>query len=57
MAPTPQGGAAYPWLAPPGGEATLAHLWRRLFAYKDPRREKPKDLITFPETHRDPPPS
>jgi hypothetical protein len=22
-----------------------------------PRREKPKDLINFPETHRDPPPS
>jgi hypothetical protein len=34
-APTPQGGAAYPWPAPPGGEATLAHLWRRPFAYKD----------------------
>jgi hypothetical protein len=25
-----------PWPAPPGGEATLAHLWRRPFAYKDP---------------------
>jgi hypothetical protein len=24
---------------------------------KTPRREKPKYLITFPETHRDPPPS
>jgi hypothetical protein len=24
---------------------------------KTPRREKPKELITFPETHRDPPPS
>jgi hypothetical protein len=24
---------------------------------KTPRREKPKDLNTFPETHRDPPPS
>jgi hypothetical protein len=24
---------------------------------KTPRREKPKDAITFPETHRDPPPS
>jgi hypothetical protein len=24
---------------------------------KTPRREKPKGLITFPETHRDPPPS
>jgi hypothetical protein len=26
-------------------------------AIKTPRREKPKDPITFPETHRDPPPS
>jgi hypothetical protein len=25
-AATPQGGAAYPWPMPPGGEATLAHL-------------------------------
>jgi hypothetical protein len=24
---------------------------------KTPRREKPKHPITFPETHRDPPPS
>jgi hypothetical protein len=24
---------------------------------KTPRREKPKNRITFPETHRDPPPS
>jgi hypothetical protein len=24
---------------------------------KTPRRKKPKDTITFPETHRDPPPS
>jgi hypothetical protein len=24
---------------------------------KTPRREKPKDLINFPETHHDPPPS
>jgi hypothetical protein len=23
---TPQGGAAYPWLTPPCGEATLAHF-------------------------------
>jgi hypothetical protein len=35
-AATPQGGAAWPWPVPPGGEATLAHLWRRPFAYKDP---------------------
>jgi hypothetical protein len=25
-AATPQGGAASPWSAPPGGEATLVHL-------------------------------
>jgi hypothetical protein len=35
-ATTPQGGVAYPWPAPPGGEATLAHFWRRPFTYKDP---------------------
>jgi hypothetical protein len=39
-APIPQGSAAYPWPAPPGGEATLAHLWRRPFAYKDPSTGK-----------------
>jgi hypothetical protein len=33
------------------------HFWRCPFAYKDPWREKPKDPITFPKTHRDPPPS
>jgi hypothetical protein len=31
-AATPQGGVASPWPAPPGGEATLAYLWRRPFA-------------------------
>jgi hypothetical protein len=29
-------GRPHPWPAPPGGEATLAHLWRHPFAYKDP---------------------
>jgi hypothetical protein len=33
---TPPGGAASPWPAPPYGEATQAHLWRRPFTYKDP---------------------
>jgi hypothetical protein len=33
---TPPGGTAYPWTALPCGEGTLAHLWRRPFAYKDP---------------------
>jgi hypothetical protein len=56
-AASPPGGAAYPWPAPTCGEGHLAQLWRRLFAYKDPRREKPKARINFPETHRDSPPS
>jgi hypothetical protein len=42
---------------PPMCEATSVHFWRCPFAYKDPRREKPKYPINFPETHRDPPPS
>jgi hypothetical protein len=33
---TPPGGVAYPWPTPPYGDGTLAHLWRRPFAYKDP---------------------
>jgi hypothetical protein len=35
-AASPPGGAACPWPAPPCCEGTLAHLWRRPFAYKDP---------------------
>jgi hypothetical protein len=35
-AASPPGGAAYPWPAPPCGKGHQAHLWRRLFAYKDP---------------------
>jgi hypothetical protein len=46
-----------PWPAPPMGEATLTHLWRCPFAYKDPQWEKPKCPINFPEIHHDPPPS
>jgi hypothetical protein len=50
----PQGGhtigrRGLPLPMPPGGEATLAHLWHRPFAYKDPPTGKPKDPITFPE--------
>jgi hypothetical protein len=37
---TQQGGAASPWPAPPTCEATLVHLWRCPFAYKDPPDEK-----------------
>jgi hypothetical protein len=47
-AATPLGGAACPWPALPGGEATLAHL-AAPSPIKTPRREKPKDPITFPE--------
>jgi hypothetical protein len=54
---SPPGGAAQPLAAPPYGEGHLVHLWRCPFAYKDPRREKPKYPITFPETYRDPPSS
>jgi hypothetical protein len=35
-AASPPGGTACPWLMPPCGEGTLAHLWCRPFAYKDP---------------------
>jgi hypothetical protein len=37
------------WPAPPGGVGPLVYLWRCPFAYKDPRREKPKAPITFSE--------
>jgi hypothetical protein len=56
-AATPPGGAACPWPAPACCVGPLVHFWRCPFAYKDPRQEKPKHLITFPETHRNPPPS
>jgi hypothetical protein len=39
-AATPQGGTACPWPMPPGGEATLVHLWHYPFAYKDPPTRK-----------------
>jgi hypothetical protein len=46
---TPPGGAAHPWPAPECGVGPLVHFGCRLFAYKDPRQEKPKDPITFLE--------
>jgi hypothetical protein len=45
---TPQGGAAQPLAAPTHGEPTWSTSWRRPFAYKDPRQEKPKGRIAFP---------
>jgi hypothetical protein len=55
--PSHQGGVAQPLVVPPMCEDASVHFWRCPFAYKDPRREKPKDPINFPETHRYPPPS
>jgi hypothetical protein len=54
---TQQGGAASPWprplcVRPPWSTSDAAPS-----PIKTPRREKPKYPITFPETHRDPPPS
>jgi hypothetical protein len=40
-APSPPGGAAQALVVPTYGEAALAHLWRRLFAYKKPQDGKP----------------
>jgi hypothetical protein len=54
---SPPGVTAQPLAVPPYGEGTLVHFWRCPFTYKDPRREKPKDPINFPKTHRDSPPS
>jgi hypothetical protein len=54
---SPWGGAAQPLATPPMGETPPVHPWCCPFAYKDPRREKPKYPINFLETHRDPPPS
>jgi hypothetical protein len=56
-AASPPGGAAQGLAAPPYGEGHLVHFWWCPFAYKDPPMEKPKHPITFPETHRGPPPS
>jgi hypothetical protein len=40
------------WVRPPWPSSDAAPS-----PIKTPRREKPKDPINFPETHRDPPPS
>jgi hypothetical protein len=56
-AATPPGGVACPWPAPTYGEGPWSTSDATPSPLKTPRREKPKDPITFPETHRDPPPS
>jgi hypothetical protein len=53
----PHSRAAWPWpcplcVRPPWSTSDTAPS-----PTKTPRREKPKDPINFPETHRDPPPS
>jgi hypothetical protein len=45
-------GPRHPGVRPPGSTSDIAPS-----PIKTPRREKPKNLINFPETHRDPPPS
>jgi hypothetical protein len=50
--PTQQGSTAQGHAAPPMCVAASFHFWRCTFTYKDPRREKPKHPIPFPETHR-----
>jgi hypothetical protein len=44
---TQQGGTAQPLVAHPTCVTALVHFWRCPFAYKDPRREKPKDPDQF----------
>jgi hypothetical protein len=50
----PRGGNTPGWRGPGPGrapmcETTSVHFWRCPFAYKDPRREKPKYPISFPK--------
>jgi hypothetical protein len=54
---TPPGGTAYPWPTPTCGEGPWSTSDAAPSPIKTPRREKPKDPITFLETHHDPPPS
>jgi hypothetical protein len=37
------------WAAPPHGETAWSTLWRCPFAYKSPRRQKPRGRIAFPQ--------
>jgi hypothetical protein len=54
---SPWGGAAQPLAAPSMGETPWSTSDAAPLPIKTPRWEKPKSLINFPETHRDPPPS
>jgi hypothetical protein len=56
-AATPPGGVAWPWPAPACGVGPRSTSDAAPSPIKTPRWEKPKHPITFPETHRDPPPS
>jgi hypothetical protein len=47
-----RGAMGWPYHRPPWSTSDAAPS-----PIKTPRREKPKDPINFPETHRDPPPS
>jgi hypothetical protein len=56
-AATPPGGVAWPWPMPACGVGPWSTSDAAPSPIKTRRREKPKYPITFPETHRDPPPS
>jgi hypothetical protein len=55
--PHHQGARPAPGLCPPMVRAPWSTSDAAPSPIKTPRWEKPKPLITFPETHRDPPPS
>jgi hypothetical protein len=55
--PHHQGARPSPWLRPPMVRAPRWTSDAATSPIRTPRREKPKDPINFPETHRDPPPS
>jgi hypothetical protein len=53
--PHHQGARPSPWPRPPMVRAPWSTYDGAPSPIKTPRREKPKDPINFPETHRDPP--
>jgi hypothetical protein len=55
--PHHQGARPSPWPSRPMVRAPWSTSDAAPSPIKTPRREKPKDPINFPETHRDPPPS
>jgi hypothetical protein len=52
-----QGARPKPWSRRPMASPPWSTSEAAPSPIKTPRREKPKDPINFPETHRDPPPS